>query len=150
MPEGRHAAFVVPVPPEGVVGGLAGGGAVEVACCSELGLAWSCSGVRVGSRRVLGWVIEVVIEAIAKEGLSKDISIYVAKKVDKREVSKMLVNKSIEKLREKELVLGDFEGGIKVKLRDKEITIDISDQAIKEMVARFVREDFRRLVLGEK
>jgi V/A-type H+/Na+-transporting ATPase subunit E len=42
--------------------------------------------------------------------------------------------------------LGDFDGGVQIKLCDRKITIDVSDRVVRELIANFIRHDFRDLV----
>jgi hypothetical protein len=35
---------------------------------------------------------------------------------------------------------------VQIKLRDRQITIDISDRVVRELIANFIRRDFRDLV----
>jgi V/A-type H+-transporting ATPase subunit E len=44
------------------------------------------------------------------------------------------------------VLVSSIGGGIEVKLLDQNMTIDLSDTAFKELVAGYIRKDFRDLV----
>jgi V/A-type H+/Na+-transporting ATPase subunit E len=96
--------------------------------------------------KIIANVINSIVQAIEKFGIDADISAYVSKDVDAKSVNAFLLSNIIDKLREKEIVLKDFEGGVKIKLHDMQITIDISDKAIKDLITEYVRTDFRELI----
>ena len=63
-----------------------------------------------------------------------------------RAINSLLVQQVIDRLQEKSVILGDFDGGIQIKLRDRQMTIDISDRVVRDLIAKFIRHDFRDLV----
>ncbi|MBM3207979.1 MAG: V-type ATP synthase subunit E, partial [Chlamydiae bacterium] len=95
--------------------------------------------------KVIAEIISAVVAAIEKEGLETDITAFVPSVIPARNVNTMLAQNVISKLREKEVVLSSLQGGVAVKLQDQNITIDISDQAVKDLVSQFIRKDFRDL-----
>ncbi|HEU63783.1 MAG: V-type proton ATPase subunit E [Candidatus Anoxychlamydiales bacterium] len=98
--------------------------------------------------KVIANLINVLVKTIEKFGIDADVSVYIPKEVDVKEINKLLLKEAVSKLKEKEVLLGDFEGGIKLKIHDKEITIDISNDAIKNLVADYLRADFRSLIFN--
>jgi len=99
--------------------------------------------------KVVANLINVLVKAIEKFGIDADVSAYVPKEIDIKEINKLLLKEAVNKLKEKEVIFGDFEGGIKLKIHDKDITIDISNEAIKKLVADYLRSDFRSLIFNE-
>ena len=93
-------------------------------------------------------LVEALIKAIEKEGFSTDFSAVIAKHISEKEVNSLITKETLNQLKEKSVVLGGFEGGVQIKLNDKSLTIDMSDVAIKELLARYVRKDFRKLVFA--
>lgn len=97
--------------------------------------------------RTLSTLLAVVIEAIKKEGLSADLAAYVPKTVAPRDVNALLLKEMLQELQGASVSVGEFSGGIQVKLVDNRVTLDISDQALKELLATYVvRNDFRRMI----
>lgn len=98
--------------------------------------------------QVVAKLIEVVVQAIEKEGISADLSVAIASIVPAREVAELLGAKIVHKLKEKGVLLSTIGGGIEVKMVDRHLTIDLSDSAFKELVAEYVRKDFHQLIFG--
>jgi V/A-type H+/Na+-transporting ATPase subunit E len=96
--------------------------------------------------KIIANIINSIVQAIEKFGIDVDISAYVSKEINPKDVNDLLLTNIKDKLREKEIVLKDFEGGVKIKLHDMQIIIDISDKALKDLIAEFVRSDFRELI----
>lgn len=99
--------------------------------------------------KVLADLITAVINAIEKEGLDADLSVFIPAAVPARDVNLLLSKEILAKLKEKSVLLTPIGGGIEVKMRKENITLDLSDTAIKELVAGYIRKDFRDLFLGE-
>ncbi len=97
----------------------------------------------------LARLITVVINAIEKEGLDTDMSVAVSSKIPAREVNELLAKSVIEKLKEQSVLLDSIKGGVKIKLVDEQLTIDISTEAIQELVINYIRSDFRDYIFQD-
>lgn len=102
-------------------------------------IAMSTSGTEIIAR-----MVGAIIRAIENEGLETDLSAIIPASVDARAVNELLGKEILEKLREKSVLVGPKKGGIEVKLYKENITIDISDTALLELMTRFVRKDFHQ------
>jgi V/A-type H+-transporting ATPase subunit E len=100
------------------------------------------------SPEVVTRLIHAVIKALEKEGVEADLSAYIPAAVSASEINEMLGKEIVNRLREKSVLIGSMSGGIEVKLHGHDITIDISDAALKELVSSFVRKDFREFFFG--
>lgn len=98
---------------------------------------------------VIADLITGLIKAIEKEGLSTDLSAAIPKIVSVDAVNALLLKELLTKLREKSVVLGPFGGGVAIKLHDKKIVVDMTDATLKELLANYIRKDFRKLIFGE-
>lgn len=87
--------------------------------------------------------INAIVEAIRKEGLSTDLSVFVASSLKAEKVNALLAKEVLEKLKEKSVVLSALGSGIQVKLHDRKITLDLSDRALAELLSKFLRKDFQ-------
>lgn len=96
--------------------------------------------------KVLAQLISAVVKGIEKEGTDVALSVYVPAAVPARSVNMLLAQDILDKLKEKGVLIGTLAGGIEVKLHKDNITIDISDAALKELVAGYIRKDFRELI----
>jgi V/A-type H+-transporting ATPase subunit E len=99
--------------------------------------------------KILAKLIETILTAIEKQGIEGDISAFVAAEVSAREVSSLLAPKVLERLREKGVLAGGFVGGVEIKLHKNNITLDMSENAIRELIASYVRKDFRAMLFGD-
>jgi V/A-type H+-transporting ATPase subunit E len=91
-------------------------------------------------------LINALIAAIEKEGTSANFSAYIPAQVPADKVNALLARGVLDKLREKSVVIGDFKGGIQVKLHDRQMTLDLSDVSLKELVSNYIRKDFREIL----
>jgi V/A-type H+/Na+-transporting ATPase subunit E len=91
-------------------------------------------------------LINAIVEALEKEGTSTDFSAFIPKQVPAEKVNALLTKNVMEKLRDKSVVVGDFKGGVQLKLHDRKLTLDLSNEAIKELIAHYVRRDFREIL----
>jgi len=94
---------------------------------------------------VIARLINAVVKALEKDGVEADLSVYIPAAVPARTINEMLGKDILDKLKEKSVLVGPLTAGIEVKLHDQNITIDISDTALKELVSRYIRKDFREL-----
>ncbi len=95
---------------------------------------------------VMAKLITAIVEAIEREGIDAELGVCVPKTVSAEEVNQALAARILERLAKKSVELGNMTGGAKVKLKDKHLTIDISDQAVQQLLAYYVREDFRSII----
>ncbi len=96
----------------------------------------------------LSQLITAVVEALHKDGLAADLSVYIPSAVPVKEVNQLLSAGILEHLREKSVLLSSIGGGVQVKLVKENMTIDLSDTAMKEIVAEYIRKDFREFIFG--
>jgi len=102
------------------------------------------------SPQILDDMIKAVIQAIQEEGLETDLSAVIPSAVEPRAVNELLGKEILEKLKEKSVLMGPIKGGVEVKLHKENITIDISDAALLELMTRYVRKDFHQLFFASK
>lgn len=98
--------------------------------------------------KVLAQLIGAVVKGIEKEGIEVVLSVYVPANVPARSVNLLLSHEILDKLKEKGVLIGPLTGGIEVKLHKENVTIDISDTALKELVANYIRKDFREMIFS--
>jgi len=98
--------------------------------------------------QIIAKLINSIVAAIDKEGISADLSAIVPKTVSAASVNSLLIEGVLKKLKEKGVQIGSFEGGAKIQLHDKQLTIDISDGALKELLAGYIRKDFRKIIFA--
>lgn len=93
-------------------------------------------------------LINGLVTALEKEGIGTDLSVYIPRHVSAEDVSKLLLEGVRKKLKNKPIEAGQFAGGVQVKLHGKKMTVDFTDQALKELLANYVRKDFRQMIFS--
>ncbi|NGX57814.1 MAG: V-type proton ATPase subunit E [Chlamydiae bacterium] len=96
--------------------------------------------------KVVAQLTDAIVKAVEKEGSSADLVAVVPHAVSVDEVNRLLGENILKKLKGNSVSLGSFAAGAQVKLLDKNLTLDISDTVLKELLANFVRKDFRELI----
>lgn len=86
------------------------------------------------------------MRAMEEKGVEEEFIAVIPKEISPRSINELLASRILEKLQNKTVTVGDFEGGIQIKLKGKQITIDISDSVVRELIAQYIRRDFRDLV----
>ena len=95
-------------------------------------------------------LINAVVSSIEKEGITANLSVAIPKAVDPKEVAALLLDRVTKRLAKGDLDLEPFSGGAKVKLIDEKMTLEITEDALKEVLARYVRKSFRELLFGKE
>lgn len=98
--------------------------------------------------KVLAALIEGIVKGIEKDGVDGPLSVNIPASVSPAAVNKLLAHGILEKLKEKGVLIGPMTGGIEVKLHKDNITIDVSDAALKELIANYIRKDFREMIFS--
>ena len=91
-------------------------------------------------------LINAIVKAVEKEGTSAEFSAIIPSQIPAEKVNALLLKEVLGKLREKSVVLSSMTGGVQLKLHDKQLTLDLSDEALKELLGRYIRKDFRDLL----
>lgn len=98
--------------------------------------------------KLIADLINGLVTAVEKEGLSTDLSVVIPRHVSADEVSLLLLDSVRKKLKNKPIEIGHFAGGVQVKLHGKKMTVDFTDQALKELLANYVRKDYRQMIFS--
>jgi V/A-type H+-transporting ATPase subunit E len=54
----------------------------------------------------------------------------------------------LERLEGNSVVVSDFEGGLQIQMKGRQITIDITDAVVRDLIAQYIRRDLRDLVFN--
>lgn len=98
--------------------------------------------------KVVAQLINGIVKALEKDGVKVDLSAVIPRTVSPEQVIALLLNETKARLKDTPLELGSFGGGVQVKLQGKRMTIDLTDQAIKELLAAYARKDFRQIIFS--
>jgi V/A-type H+-transporting ATPase subunit E len=88
-------------------------------------------------------ILSAMVEAIQKDGISADLLALIPSQVSKEEVQSKIVSEVVQKLGRGGIALGDFKSGVEIKLLDKKIAISMTDQAVVELLSRYIGDDLK-------
>lgn len=94
--------------------------------------------------QVLGKLLDAIIAAVHKEGLGTHLTAIIPKTVSKEAVLAALLPATRQALEKGSIELGKIGGGVALTILDRQITIDISDAAIQDLLLRYLRKEFRQ------
>lgn len=98
------------------------------------------------SPHIIVRLLESFMKSLEEKGIEEDFEAVIPKDISPRTINGLLVGKILERLKNKSVEIGDFHGGVQIRMKDRKITIDISDIALREIIAAYIRRDFRELV----
>jgi V/A-type H+-transporting ATPase subunit E len=90
-------------------------------------------------------LVEVLIEAIHKEGIRSELAVVVPKQFNKDQINAQLSEAILKQLRNHSVELADIASGVLVKVENKHMVLDLSSKALEDLVASFIRKDFRAI-----
>lgn len=98
--------------------------------------------------KVVANLVNAIVDAVQKEGMSANIAVLIPETLKPQEVNSLLIQSILQKLSNQSVEIGNFSGGIQVKMKDKRITIDITEETVKKLIAEYVRKDFRETIFA--
>lgn len=90
-------------------------------------------------------LIEVMIKAIEKDGIQTQLSVKIPASFTPDEINAALGKTILERLKGHSVEVSDIKAGVKVTMINQHIMLDLSDSTLKELIATFVRKDFRKI-----
>lgn len=99
---------------------------------------------------VIAEFVNTVVACLHKEGLDSNLELVIPKHLSKQKVLERLTQEMLHALKEHPIQLGDFSGGAKVKLKDHHIVFEITDESLRSLFSRFIRDEFRSLLFDGK
>ncbi len=95
---------------------------------------------------IIAKCINGMIQAVEKEGLATDLAAIIPEQISPLDVYGLLLDRVKKRLNKQPLEVGSFQGGAQLRLVDRKMTLDLSNQAIKELLAHYLRKDFRAFI----
>ncbi len=93
--------------------------------------------------------IEVVFSLLEKEGMKLDLRAMLPKHVDITAICNKLTHDFGERVKKDAIQIEDIKGGALIKLKEKKMSIDITDAAIRELLASYVIPELREKIFCE-
>lgn len=101
-----------------------------------------------GDPKIIALLINSLMRSMEERGVEEDFIAVVPKGISARSISSLLASQVLERLQNQVLAIGDFHGGVQIRLKGKQITIDMTDEAVRELIAQYIRRDFRDMVFN--
>ncbi len=98
--------------------------------------------------KVIANLLNSFMRSMEEKGIEEDFIAVIPKDITPRSINDLLAAKILDRLEHKTVVVGDFNGGVQIRLKGRQITIDISDTVVRELIAQYIRRDFRDLVFN--
>jgi V/A-type H+/Na+-transporting ATPase subunit E len=96
-----------------------------------------------GKEDAVANAISVIFGLLEKDGLAVNLGLMIPKHVNLDAICHKLVGDFSERVRKGAIQIEDIKGGAEVKLNDKKMSIDLTDNAVKELLASFVIPELR-------
>lgn len=98
--------------------------------------------------KVIAHLLTSLMKMVEEKGLDGELSISFPKGVSVRSVNALLTSQILERLKRHPIELSDFEGGVQIHFKDRRVTLDLSNRVLRELIATYIRRDFRDLVFA--
>jgi V/A-type H+-transporting ATPase subunit E len=96
-------------------------------------------------------LINAIVKALEKEGLAADLTVLVSKKMPVRQLNELLLQEVLKSLKGNSVTIGNFNAGVQLKVTNKKMTIDMSENALKELLGTYMaRKDFRKMIFDNR
>jgi V/A-type H+-transporting ATPase subunit E len=99
-----------------------------------------------GDPKTVAHILNSFMKELEAKGVDDDFIAFIPKSISPRSITTLLTHEVMERLKKERLQVGEFSGGVQIQFNGRKITIDISDAALRELIAEYIRRDFRDLV----
>jgi len=100
-----------------------------------------------GEKEVVAKLIDALITSLNKEGLKTDLDVIISDKFKPEEISAALLDDSRAQIGEKGIAIASMDGVI-VKSNEKSFSIDVTDDSVKHLMARYSQESLRKILFN--
>lgn len=101
------------------------------------------------SPEIVASALESIFKVIASEGVEGQIEATIGEKVDLEALGDLLSLEALKSLGEGVALSSGKKSGLQVKLCDAEITYELNEEILTEMLMRWLRPDFRKRFFKE-
>ncbi len=103
----------------------------------------------VGTKEVLVSCIEALLKIAQREEGGEDFSLVLPEK-EKELLLREMARKGLAKWEEKMIFIEGTKGGVQLKLEKKRVTLDMSEEALFDLLSRYMRSDFKEFIFNSK
>ncbi len=94
--------------------------------------------------KVIAELLNAIVKALDREGTRANFTAILPAGTEVNEVLGLLFDDVRERLKAGSVEVGDFGGGVRLKLQDQHLTFDLSENALKELLEKPLRKEFRK------
>lgn len=96
-------------------------------------------------KEVVAQIISALLHIVETQEL-QHFTVFVPEQSDVQQLAAQVGRGFMDQLQKKIIPLEGLTGGAKLKIEDKSLVIDLSDEAIEQLLAKFVRKEFRKIL----
>jgi V/A-type H+/Na+-transporting ATPase subunit E len=93
-------------------------------------------------------LIDSFMKSMQEKGIEEEFIAVIPKSISPRSINLLLGEQILEKIQKQTVVVGDFAGGVQIRMKERQITIDITDATVRELIAGYIRRDFREMIFN--
>lgn len=97
---------------------------------------------------IIAKIIEALISAVKNDGIVSDLKAYIPQDVSSEKVNQLLVSEVLDALGDEKIAFGNFKGGASIALQDKNLCLEMTDEAVSELICNYIGKDFRKLLFS--
>lgn len=98
--------------------------------------------------KIIAHLLNSFMKAMEEKGIEEEFVAKVPKSVSARAINEQLTSRVLDRLQNRTVVGAEIAGGVQIQMKGRQITIDISDAAVRELIAGYIRRDLRDLVFN--
>ena len=97
-------------------------------------------------KEVVVKIIDALVHALNIEGIKTDLNVLISKEFKPEEICAAILDDSLAALKGKVVRLGESDSGVTLKCDGYHLSIDVTDDAIKEIVTAYAGEHLRKIL----
>lgn len=101
-----------------------------------------------GKPELVAELIRSFMRSLEEQGIEEDFEVVIPREISPRSISALVTAKVLERLKGGGVEVGDFGGGVRLRMESRSITIDITDAVVRELIAAYIRRDLRDLIFS--
>lgn len=98
--------------------------------------------------KVIANLLNSFMKSMEEKGIEEDFAASIPKNISPRVINELLASRVLDRLEDQTVVASDISGGVQIQMKGREITVDISDTVVRELIAQYIRRDLRDLVFN--
>lgn len=94
-------------------------------------------------------LLHSLTKMIEQEGLTASPEIWIGKSIDKKVYLAALAKHAVVRPFEEEIRIGSFSYGCKLVVKDRHMSIEVTEEGIRDLLSSILRRDFRKYLFKE-